>query len=71
MYLNKNAISPLIASILIIVVVVAVIGVILLWGKGFTHTNLSLAQEVNSRSELTGFVFQENIILLQWKLMIY
>ena len=58
---NKKSISPLIATILLIVVAVAVIGVIVLWGKGFTHTNLSLAQEVNSKSELTGFVFQENL----------
>jgi len=58
---NKKSISPLIATILLIVVAVAVIGMIVLWGKGFTNTNLSLAQEVNSKSELTGFIFQENL----------
>ncbi len=61
MYLNKNAISPLIASILIIVVVVAVIGVILLWGKNFTNESLTSAYTFSQDKTVSDFVWQDDI----------
>jgi len=41
MKLNKKGVSALIATILIIVVAVALIAIILTWGKSFTTKNLS------------------------------
>ena len=61
MYLNKNAISPLIASILIIVVVVAVIGVILLWSKNFTNESFSSASSFSQDKTVSDFVWQDDI----------
>jgi len=52
----QKGISPLIATILLIVVSVAIIGIILSWGKGFTNDSFSKASsiEVYTESE-TGF----------------
>ena len=57
----KKSISPLIATILLVVVAVAVIGIIVLWGKGFTTDNLSLASQTSKESSLCSFVWQDNL----------
>jgi len=57
----KKSISPLIATILLVVVAVAVIGIIVLWGKGFTTDNLTLASQTSKESTLSNFVWQDNL----------
>ncbi|NCP79479.1 hypothetical protein GW796_03935 [archaeon] len=61
---NKKAISPLIATILLVVVAVAIIGIVLSWGKGFTNTTLSKASsiEVYSESEIGFYLNLQNSI---------
>jgi flagellin-like protein len=44
----KKAISPLIATILLIVVAVALIAIVLTWGKSFTTNNLADTDVVDS-----------------------
>ena len=46
MFKNKKSVSALIATILLIVVAVALIAIILTWGKSFTNTNLSTANNL-------------------------
>ena len=48
MFLNKRSVSPLIATILIIVVSVILITVILTWGKGFISDQLSSTNNFKS-----------------------
>jgi hypothetical protein len=57
----RKSISPLIASILIIVVVVAVIGVILLWGKNFTNESLTSTYTFSEDKTVSDFVWQDDI----------
>jgi FlaG/FlaF family flagellin (archaellin) len=62
-YKKIKAISPLIATILLIVVAVAIIGIIVSWGKGFTTDSL---QEVTSVTDLktndaTSFIFRPEL----------
>lgn len=53
---NKKAISPLIATILLVVVAVAIIGIVVSWGKGFTTESLSSASAIDIYTESeTGF----------------
>jgi len=46
MFKSKKSISALIATILLIVVAVALIAIILTWGKSFTNENLSAANNL-------------------------
>ncbi|NCP72303.1 hypothetical protein GW835_02840 [archaeon] len=54
---KRKAISPLIATILLVVVAVAIIGIVLSWGKGFTNTTLSSADNVNTKNSFTGLIW--------------
>ena len=55
-YEKRKAISPLIATILLVVVAVAIIGIIVSWGKGFTTESLGSASAIDIYSESeTGF----------------
>ena len=64
-FLNKNqkAISPLIATILLIVVAVAIIGIIVSWGKGFTTDSLSQTQSVADLkvNDASNFIFRPEL----------
>jgi len=44
--MNKKAISPLIATILLIVVAVALIAIVLTWGKSFTQDSLAETTDI-------------------------
>ena len=50
MFRNKKSVSALIATILLIVVAVALIAIILTWGKSFTNENLSTANNLLNAS---------------------
>ncbi|NCP72305.1 hypothetical protein GW835_02850 [archaeon] len=54
---KRKAISPLIATILLVVVAIAIIGIVLSWGKGFTNTTLSSADNINTKNSFTGLVW--------------
>lgn len=54
---NRNALSPLIATILLIVIAVAIIAVIVSWGKDFSNTSLSSANNFNSNNDFKGLVW--------------
>jgi hypothetical protein len=67
-FLEKNvgkikAVSPLIATILLIVVAVAIIAIIISWGKGFTQEGLKDTTTITSFkiSDATHFIFNPNI----------
>ncbi|MDD4049835.1 MAG: SUMF1/EgtB/PvdO family nonheme iron enzyme [Candidatus ainarchaeum sp.] len=55
---KRKAISPLIATILLVVVAVAIIGIIISWGKGFTNDSLSKASglEIFTESETSFYL---------------
>jgi formylglycine-generating enzyme required for sulfatase activity len=53
---NKKSISPLIATILLVVVAVAIIAIVISWGKGFTNNSLQDASSLALYTESeTGF----------------
>ncbi|MDD4050211.1 MAG: SUMF1/EgtB/PvdO family nonheme iron enzyme [Candidatus ainarchaeum sp.] len=60
----QKGISPLIATILLIVVSVAIIGIILSWGKGFTNDSFSKTSsiEVYTESEIGFYLNLKNSI---------
>jgi hypothetical protein len=61
---QKKAISPLIATILLIVVAVAIILIIIGWGKVFTTSSLTIPDSVvYDKSDIDGYILQENIKL--------
>jgi flagellin-like protein len=52
----QKGVSPLIATILLVVVAVAIIGIIVSWGKGFTTESLGSASAIDIYTESeTGF----------------
>lgn len=54
---NKKAISPLIATILLIVVAVAIIAIILSWGRGLTQDSIDLVSiDLYTESDLSFYV---------------
>jgi len=55
---NLKAISPLIATILLVVVAVALISIVLTWGKGFTNDSLSETTDITKfkPSDVTSFL---------------
>ena len=55
---NQKAISPLIATILLVVVAVALISIVLTWGKGFTNDSLSETTDITKfkPSDVTSFL---------------
>ncbi len=61
---KKKAISPLIATILLVIVAVAIIGIIVSWGKGFTNDSLSKASglEIFTESETSFYLNVKNSI---------
>jgi len=61
---KRKAISPLIATILLIVVAVAIIAIIVSWGKGFTNDSLSKASglEIYTESETSFYLQVKNSI---------
>jgi len=64
-----KAVSPLIATILLIVVAVILVGIFLTWGKSFTTSSVGKSQKILTASELEGSVIVEqavgnNILLL-------
>lgn len=60
MVFTKRSISPLIATILLIVVSVAIITIVLSWGKGFSLSSLESANQTKKR-DFQGFVFSSNL----------
>ncbi len=60
---KRKAISPLVATILIIVVAVAIIMIVLNWGKAFTQGGLQDATNVTSftTSDASSFIFRPDI----------
>ncbi len=50
---NQKGISPLIATILLIVVAVAIIGIIVSWGKGFTTFSLDQTTTIHKEADKT------------------
>ncbi len=61
---NNNkiyAISPLIATILLIVVAVAIIGIIISWGKNFTQENLDIDVTTYNLSNYKDFVWYDRL----------
>ena len=60
---KRKAISPLIATILLIVVAVAIIVIVLSWGKAFTSDSFENTTNVTSfkTSDATHFVFRPEI----------
>jgi flagellin-like protein len=60
---KRKAISPLIATILLIVVAVAIIGIIVSWGKGFTTDSLSQTQSVADLkvNDASNFIFRPEL----------
>jgi hypothetical protein len=56
---KKKAISPLIATILLIVVAVAIIAIVVLWGKGFTREGLDTSDKISvySESDVSFYIF--------------
>jgi len=62
MFLNKRSVSPLIATILIIVVSVILITVILTWGSSFAKDKLSIAQSpVLQNTDFTGLITNRSL----------
>jgi len=61
---NKNAISGLIAVILLVVVCVALIVIILSWGKGFTNDSLDgdIVDTYKRSTELSGIIKSKQVI---------
>lgn len=59
---KRKAISPLIATILLVVVAVAIIMIIINWGKGFTQDSLDLIEVIYTPSNITGFIYQDKLI---------
>ena len=58
----KKGISPLIATVLLIVVAVALILIILNWGKSFTHESVKVIDYASfTESDLEGYVFVKKI----------
>jgi len=53
---NKRSLSPLIATILLIVVSVILITVVLTWGSGFAKENLSTTTEIQENTDFTGLL---------------
>ena len=65
MFLKKRSLSPLIATILLIVVSVILITVILTWGKGFTESTIDNADLFTSFTEdvdLKNFIIVDSFI---------
>ena len=62
-YFNKKSISPLIATVLIIVVAVALIAGVVSWSKDFTHKSLDETTNVITydKSDLEGFIKSESV----------
>ena len=50
---KRKAISPLIATILLVVVAVAIIGIVVSWGKGFTTSSLDQTTNVYKQADET------------------
>ena len=61
---NKKAISGLIAIILLVVVCVALIVIILSWGKGFTNDSLDgdIVDTYKRSTELSGIIKSKQVI---------
>jgi len=59
---SKKGISPLIATILIIVIAVVLISVVVSWGKGFSLNNLALTSKTSEKSSISNFVWQDNLL---------
>ena len=60
--INKKSISPLIATVLLIVVAVGLILIILNWGKSFTHESVKTINYASfSESDLDGYIFVKKI----------
>ncbi len=60
--IRAKSISPLIATILLIVVSVSIILIIISWGKGFTNQSLSSASADLKESSLSYFLYLDKVI---------
>lgn len=60
---KKISISPLIATILLVVVSVAIIGIVLSWGKGFTQEAIISTdkESIIESTELKGFIYYNDL----------
>ena len=54
---RKKSVSALIATILLIVVAVALIAIILTWGKSFSNSNLSTVSNISDSKDFQGMVW--------------
>ena len=56
--LNAKAISPIVTTILLVVVAVILVTIVLNWGKAFTTSSLNKAQGIElTQSDVVSFIY--------------